>query len=140
LTKLNYTQLVQLDEKYKDRGLEIVGFPCNQFGAQEPGTNEEIKTFAAKYNAKFQMMAKIDVNGAKEHPLYAYLKSTLHGTLIDAIKWNFTKFVIDRNGIPIKRFGPKDEPNSMIPLLERLLEGEHVDQVFDEAEPPKPAA
>ncbi|RUO95920.1 phospholipid-hydroperoxide glutathione peroxidase [Jimgerdemannia flammicorona] len=90
-SQLNYTQLVQLDEEYKDRGLEIVAFPCNQFGNQEPGTNEEIKTFVAKYNTKFQMMDKIDVNGSNEHPLYTYLKSQLRGTLIDAIKWNFTK-------------------------------------------------
>ncbi|RUS34662.1 thioredoxin-like protein [Jimgerdemannia flammicorona] len=114
-------------------------FPCNKFGNHEPGSNEEIKTFVAKYNTKFQMMDKIDVDGSNEHPLYTYLKSQLRGTLIDAIRWNFTKFIVDRNGIPIQRFGPKDEPNNMV-LLERLLDGEHVNQVLDGAEPPKPAA
>jgi len=141
LTKLNYTQLVQLDEKYREQGLEIVAFPCNQFAGQEPGTKEEIKTFAAGYNVKFHMMEKIDVNFSNEHPLYTYLKSQLKGSLINAIMWNFAKFVVDRNGVPIQRFAPSDEPNSMIPLIERLLAGENIEKVLDSNEPlPQPTA
>jgi len=140
LTKLNYTQLVQLDEKYRKQGLEIVAFPCNQFGGQEPGTKDEIKVFAAGYNVKFHMMEKIDVNFSNEHPLYTYLKSQLKGSLINAITWNFAKFVVNRNGVPIQRFAPNEEPNSMIPLIERLLAGENIEKVLDSDEPlPQPA-
>jgi len=122
MTKLNYTQLVQLDERYRERGLRILGFPCNQFGSQEPGTNEEIKEFAAGYGVQFDMFDKIDVNGSSAHPLYVYLKKKQKGFLINAIKWNFSKFLIDRNGNPVKRYAPNEEPFSIIPEIERLLD------------------
>jgi len=117
-TAVNYTQLVELYDKYssEDGGLAILAFPCNQFGGQEPGTNAEIKEFAAGYNVKFDMFDKINVNGGDAHPLWKYLKAKQGGMLIDAIKWNFTKFVVDKNGIPVARFGPTDDP---IPKVEK---------------------
>jgi len=116
-TKVNYTQLVELYDKYssEDGGLAVLAFPCNQFGGQEPGTNEEIKAFAAGYDVKFDMFEKINVNGSDAHPLFKYLKAQQGGMLIDAIKWNFTKFVVDKNGIPVARYGPTDDP---IPKVE----------------------
>jgi len=122
LTKLNYQELVQLDEKHRERGLRILGFPCNQFGGQEPGTNEDIKKFVAGFGVKFQMFDKIDVNGSNAHPIYVFLKSKLPGFITNDIKWNFSKFVLDRNGTPIQRFSPQDAPSTMVPLLESLLE------------------
>lgn len=113
-TKVNYTQLVALHEKYGDsKGLKILGFPCNQFGSQEPGTNSEIKTFAANYNVKFDMFAKIDVNGDGAHPLWKYLKKKQGGTLTDGIKWNFTKFIVDKNGQPVARHATTTDPFDM---------------------------
>ncbi|RKP05212.1 glutathione peroxidase [Thamnocephalis sphaerospora] len=114
--------LVQLDQRYREQGLRILGFPCNQFGSQEPGTNEEIKEFVAKFGVEFDMFDKIDVNGSGAHPLFVYLKKKLPGFLVNAIKWNFTKFLVDRHGNPVKRYGPKDEPFSIIPEIERLLQ------------------
>jgi len=122
LTELNYKELVQLDEKYQEKGLRILAFPCNQFGNQEPGSNQEIKDFVAKYNVKFQMFDKINVNGSNAHPLFKFLKKKLTGFLINDIKWNFTKFVLDKEGNPIKRYGPKDNPLMMEPLIVQLLE------------------
>ena len=90
--------------------MRILAFPCNQFGSQEPGTNEEIKAFVGKYGVQFDMFDKIDVNGNAAHPLYEYLKSKQGGTLGNFIKWNFTKFVIDKEGQPIARFAPTDDP------------------------------
>jgi len=120
-TKVNYTQLVEMHEKYssEDGGLAILGFPCNQFGGQEPGTNEEIKAFADGYGVKFDMFEKIDVNGSDAHPLFKYLKAKQGGMLIDAIKWNFTKFVVNKEGIPVARFGPTDDP---IPKVEKEVQ------------------
>jgi len=120
-TKVNYTQLVEMHEKYssEDGGLAILGFPCNQFGGQEPGTNEEIKAFADGYGVKFDMFEKIDVNGSDAHPLWKYLKAKQGGMLIDAIKWNFTKFVVNKEGIPVARFGPTDDP---IPKVEKEVQ------------------
>jgi len=91
-------------------GLQILAFPCNQFGSQEPGTNEEIINFVGKYGVKFDMFDKIDVNGNHAHPLYEYLKSKQGGTLGNFIKWNFTKFVINKEGQPVARFAPTDDP------------------------------
>ena len=91
-------------------GLRILAFPCNQFGSQEPGTNEEIKAFAGKYGVEFDMFDKIDVNGGNAHPLFDYLKSKQGGTLGNFIKWNFTKFVINKEGQPVGRFSPTDDP------------------------------
>jgi len=120
-TKVNYTQLVEMYEKYvsEDGGLAILGFPCNQFGGQEPGTNDEIKAFADGYGVKFDMFEKIDVNGSDAHPLFKYLKAKQGGMLIDAIKWNFTKFVVNKEGIPVARFGPTDDP---VPKVEKEVQ------------------
>ena len=104
-----YTGLEALYEKYKDQGLVIVGFPANNFGAQEPGTDEEIKTFcSSKYNVTFPMYSKISVKGADKAPLYEYLTSTGGGD----VKWNFTKFLVGRDGKVIERFESKVEPQS----------------------------
>lgn len=113
---MNYRQLVELYTKYSEAdGLRILGFPCNQFGGQEPGTEQEIKEFAAKYNVKFDMFSKINVNGGSAHPLWAFLKEKQGGFLMNAIKWNFTKFVVDKEGNPVARIGPTDDP---IPKVE----------------------
>ena len=95
--------------------LAILAFPCNQFGAQEPGTNAEIKKFADGYGVKFDMFEKIEVNGSKAHPLWVFLKEKQGGLFGAGIKWNFTKFVIDKNGNPVARLGPMDDP---IPKVE----------------------
>lgn len=91
-------------------GLRILAFPCNQFGYQEPGTSEEIKQFVSRYGVEFDMFEKIDVNGSNAHPLFNYLKEKQAGTLFNFIKWNFTKFVIDKEGQPAARFSPGDDP------------------------------
>uniref|UniRef100_A0A2K5IJZ0 Glutathione peroxidase 4 n=1 Tax=Colobus angolensis palliatus TaxID=336983 RepID=A0A2K5IJZ0_COLAP len=111
-TEVNYTQLVDLHARYAECGLRILAFPCNQFGKQEPGSNEEIKEFAAGYNVKFDMFSKICVNGDDAHPLWKWMKIQPKGkgTLGNAIKWNFTKFLIDKNGCVVKRYGPMEEP------------------------------
>ncbi|KAJ1346885.1 Glutathione peroxidase 2 [Parelaphostrongylus tenuis] len=121
-TKSNYTQLKELLDKYKSQGLEVAAFPCNQFGGQEPGSEDDIKKFVeSKFNFKPDLYAKIDVNGANAAPLYEFLKKEKGGTLIDAIKWNFTKFLIDRNGKVNKRYAPTTEPKEMVPDIEALL-------------------
>ncbi|MEI8346392.1 MAG: glutathione peroxidase [Pseudomonadota bacterium] len=117
-----YEGLEKLYQEYKDKGLTILGFPCNQFGGQEPGSEKEIKTFCLKnYGVSFPLFAKINVNGKESHPLYTYLKEELPGTLGKMIKWNFTKFLIDRKGNPIKRFAPQSSPESLIPDLKKLI-------------------
>lgn len=114
-TDKNYTQLQKLHEKYaEEKGLRILGFPCNQFGSQEPGSEEEIKKFATeRYGVKFDMFSKIEVNGNNAHPLYKYLKAKQGGTLGDFIKWNFTKFLVNKEGKPVKRYAPNTEPFSI---------------------------
>lgn len=97
--------------------MRILGFPCNQFGGQEPGTEADIKEFIKKYNVQFDMFSKINVNRENTHPLWSFLKSKQGGLLGSFIKWNFTKFLIDKNGQPVKRFGPNEEPNAMEPDL-----------------------
>jgi len=115
-TDVNYRQLVELYNKYSEaEGLRILGFPCNQFGGQEPGTEQEIKEFVAKYNVEFDMFSKIDVNGNNAHPLFKFLKEKQTGFLVNAIKWNFTKFVVDKEGVPRSRSAPTDDP---IPKVE----------------------
>uniref|UniRef100_A0A8C8Z275 Glutathione peroxidase n=1 Tax=Prolemur simus TaxID=1328070 RepID=A0A8C8Z275_PROSS len=111
-TDVNYTQFVDLHARYAECGLRILAFPCNQFGKQEPGTNAEIKEFAAGYNVKFDMYSKICVNGDDAHPLWKWMKVQPkgRGILGNAIKWNFTKFLIDKNGCVVKRYGPMEEP------------------------------
>lgn len=106
-----YEQLQALHEKYKDKGLVVIGVPCNQFGAQEPGTEAEIKEFCnAKYKVSFPMMSKVDVNGAKEDPLYKYLKSNSENK--DKISWNFEKFVVGKDGKVAARFAPRTKPDA----------------------------
>jgi glutathione peroxidase-family protein len=108
---VNYEQMEPLYNKYKSEGFEIAAFPCNQFASQEPGTNAEIKEFArGKYGATYDLYAKIDVNGDNAHPLYKYMKSVQGGLLGKFIKWNFTKFLIDRDGVPINRYAPTVDP------------------------------
>uniref|UniRef100_A0A8C3BID6 Glutathione peroxidase n=1 Tax=Cairina moschata TaxID=8855 RepID=A0A8C3BID6_CAIMO len=111
-TAVNYTQLVDLHARYAERGLRILGFPCNQFGKQEPGDNAQIKAFAENYGVKFDMFSKIDVNGDDAHPLWKWMKEQPkgRGTLGNAIKWNFTKFLINREGQVVKRYSPMEDP------------------------------
>ena len=118
----HYSGLEKLYQKYKERGLVIIGFPCNQFGKQEPGTSEEIKDFCnLNYDITFPMSTKVDVNGKNAHPLFKYLKSELKGTLTDSVKWNFTKFLIDRDGVPFKRFSSTIEPEDISSSIDEVL-------------------
>jgi glutathione peroxidase len=121
-----FAGLQELYEKYKDRGLEILGFPCNQFLSQEPGDEGEIKNFCeVNYGVTFPMFAKIEVNGDGAHPLYKFLTGEAPGVLgSKAIKWNFTKFLIDQEGRPVRRFAPKVTPESLAPEIEKLLTAE----------------
>ncbi len=118
-----YKGLEALYRKYQDQGLEVLGFPCNQFGAQEPGDADEIKNFCTlKYDVTFPMFSKIDVNGDTAHPLYAYLKKEEKGIFgTEGIKWNFTKFLVDRQGNVIKRFAPQTKPEELASEIETLL-------------------
>ncbi|WP_213809665.1 glutathione peroxidase [Jeotgalicoccus sp. WY2] len=114
--------LEKLYQQYKDEKFIILGFPCNQFANQEPGSAEEAaESCKINYGVTFPIHEKINVNGDNEHPLYTYLKEQQGGLLGSNIKWNFTKFVIDRNGEVVKRFGPKDEPEKMDRLIQELL-------------------
>jgi glutathione peroxidase len=110
-----YAGLEALYRKYADRGLVVLGFPCNQFGAQEPASEAEIGAFCSStYDVTFPMFAKVDVNGADAHALFQHLKSAKPGILgTEAIKWNFTKFLVDRKGEVVERYAPKDSPESL---------------------------
>ena len=118
-----YAGLEALHKKYRDRGFAVLGFPCNQFGKQEPGSEAEIAAFCKKnYGVTFPMFAKVDVNGDQAHPLFDYLKKSLPGLLgTEPIKWNFTKFLIDKEGKPIERFAPATKPESIEKTVETLL-------------------
>ena len=117
-----YKGLEALYRKYRERGLEVLGFPCNQFGAQEPGSADEIGQFCqVNYGVNFPMFAKIDVNGPDAHPLYNYLKHEKSGLFGSRIKWNFTKFLIDRAGKVIARYAPTTKPKDLEAPIERLL-------------------
>ena len=118
-----YDGLEKLYQQFKDRDFEVLGFPCNQFGAQEPGSAEEIEQFCkVNFGVTFPLMAKIDVNGANASPLYDWLKSERKGLMgSTSIKWNFTKFLIDREGNVVKRYGPTDKPESIARDIEKLL-------------------
>jgi len=118
-----YKGLEDLYKKYKDRGFAVLGFPCNQFGAQEPGNDEEIKNFCSlTYEVDFPMYAKVDVNGANAAPLFQYLKKEKKGILwSEGIKWNFTKFLVGRDGTVLKRFAPTDKPESLAGDIEAAL-------------------
>lgn len=120
-----YEGLEKIYRKYKSQGFEILAFPCNQFGAQEAGTNEEIKSFCStKYNVTFQLFDKIEVNGPNTHPLYKFLKEAKPGILgTQDIKWNFTKFLVDRNGKVVERFAPQTSPESIEKDITKLLKG-----------------
>jgi glutathione peroxidase len=117
-----YKGLEEIHRRFADQGVEVLGFPCNQFGAQEPGDAEEIKSFCSlTYDVTFPMFAKIDVNGAAAHPLYKYLTQAKRGMFGTAsIKWNFTKFLIGRDGQVIARYGPLVEPEKIEHALEKL--------------------
>ena len=118
-----YKQLQELYWKYSERGFHILAFPCNQFGHQEPDTNDYIeKSCRLNYGTTFPMFAKIDVNGANAEPLFAYLKSAAPGFFgSQAIKWNFTKFLIDATGVPVKRYAPITSPRMIAKDIEREL-------------------
>lgn len=118
-----YAGLEQLWRTYRDRGLVVLGFPCDQFGHQEPGTEAQIATFCeTRYNVTFPLFAKIEVNGDEAHPLWRFLRAERPGLLgSEAIKWNFTKFLVGRDGAVLERFAPTDAPESLIPAIERAL-------------------
>jgi glutathione peroxidase len=118
-----YEGLEALFRKHADRGLVVLGFPCNQFGHQEPGDETEIKTFCKlRYDVTFPMFAKLDVNGESTHPLYRLLKDAQPGLLgTTAIKWNFTKFLVGRDGTVLRRFAPQDVPASLEQDIEQAL-------------------
>jgi glutathione peroxidase len=118
-----YAGLEELFRKYKGCGLTVLGFPCNQFGAQEPGSAEQIGSFCERnYGVSFPIFAKIDVNGPDAHPLYQYLKNRQRGIFgTKAIKWNFTKFLVDRQGKVVDRYGPATKPKALASQIETLL-------------------
>jgi len=118
LADTNYHQLEALYKKYKADGFRVAAFPCNQFASQEPGTNAEIKeAMKKKYGYTFDMFAKINVNGDSAHPLYKYMKRVKGGWFTNEIKWNYTKFLINRKGVPIYRSSPQTSPNSMEDMI-----------------------
>jgi len=118
-----YKGLEDLYKKYKDQGFAILGFPCNQFGSQEPGTNSEIQQFCSlTYDVSFPIMAKVDVNGSKASPVYQWLKEEAPGLLgTEFIKWNFTKFLIGKDGKVIKRYAPNEEPANIATDIQKAL-------------------
>jgi glutathione peroxidase len=118
-----YEGLEALYRKYRDQGLEVLGFPCNQFGAQEPGSDEEIAAFCeTRFGVSFPMFHKVDVNGEHAAPVYRYLKHARPGLLgTEAIKWNFTKFLVDRTGNVVARYAPNDTPASIDPDVAKAL-------------------
>lgn len=117
-----YEELQKLYAEYREKGLMILGFPCDQFAHQEPGSDEEIQNFCrVNYGVEFPIMSKIAVNGKGADPLFRFLKKQLPGKLGGGIKWNFTKFLIDRSGTPVKRFSPKTSPSDLKGDIESLL-------------------
>ena len=118
-----YTGLEKLSQEFKDQGLVVLGFPCDQFGHQEPGDEAEIKNFCSlTYDVSFPMFAKVDVNGPKAHPLFQWLKSEKAGLLgLEGIKWNFTKFLVGKDGTVLKRYAPTDTPEKIGKDLKKIL-------------------
>ncbi len=117
-----YAGLQLLYAKYKERGFEVLGFPCDQFGHQEPGTDDEIKSFCQiNYGVSFPLFAKIEVNGEAAHPVFKFLKSEKGGLLGDSIKWNFTKFLVDEKGNVVDRYSPTTPPAAIEHDVEKLL-------------------
>ncbi|KAL4303279.1 hypothetical protein GQ457_10G003000 [Hibiscus cannabinus] len=122
LTTSNYSELSHIYEKYKTQGFEILAFPCNQFGGQEPGSNDQIKQFACtKFKAEFPIFDKVDVNGPNTAPVYKFLKSSAGGFFGDLIKWNFEKFLVDKNGKVIERYQPTTSPFQIERDIQKLL-------------------
>lgn len=119
-----YAELEELYRNYHKHGLEIIAFPCNQFGGQEPGNDQEIEQFCSlNYDVTFTLMQKIEVNGSNTHPLYKFLKNKARGVLCTKrIKWNFTKFLISRDGTKIKRYGPPTKPLTLDMMIRNLLD------------------
>ncbi|WP_457488466.1 glutathione peroxidase, partial [Tardiphaga sp. P5_C10] len=117
-----YAGLEKLQQDFAPRGFSVLGFPCNQFGAQEPGDARQIESFCeTNYHVTFPLFEKIDVNGPRAHPLYNHLKSEKSGLLGAGIKWNFTKFLVDRSGRVVERFAPTAKPESLREKIEALL-------------------
>lgn len=118
-----YKGLQKLYEQYQEQGLVVLGFPCNQFGAQEPGTDQEIQSFCeTNFGVSFPVLAKVDVNGKNQHPLWAFLTSQAPGLLgSEAVKWNFTKFLVSKDGGQIKRYAPQDNPEAIAKDIAALL-------------------
>lgn len=118
-----YAGLEELYRVHRDHGFEVLGFPCNQFGNQEPGSADEIGAFCEQnYGVSFPIFAKVDVNGAATHPLFRFLKENRPGLFgSERIKWNFTKFLVDRTGRPVERFGPSTQPMELAPRVAELL-------------------
>ena len=118
-----YQGLEALYQKYKDQGFAVLGFPCNQFGQQEPGSDSDIQQFCElNYGVSFPVYAKLEVNGDSAHPLFSHLKKAAPGILgTEAIKWNFTKFLVNRDGEVVNRYAPKDKPQALAADIEKLL-------------------
>ncbi|KAL3500295.1 hypothetical protein ACH5RR_039388 [Cinchona calisaya] len=122
LTTSNYKELSHIYEKYKTQGFEILAFPCNQFGGQEPGSNQEIKQFACtRFKTEFPIFDKVDVNGPNTAPVYQFLKSNAGGFFGDLIKWNFEKFLVDKNGKVVERYPPTTSPFQIEKDIQKLL-------------------
>jgi len=119
----HYKQLNELQDEFgESKGLRILAFPCNQFANQEPGDAEQIQCFLKDRKCQYDLFEKIDVNGNGAHPLWQFLKHKQGGTLFDAIKWNFTKFIVDKNGVPVERHGPSTNPMDMKKNLEKYFD------------------
>ncbi|MFN7874377.1 MAG: glutathione peroxidase [Pirellula sp.] len=118
-----YSDLQALQDEYGERGFSVLGFPCNQFGMQEPGTDAEIREFCSlNYNVTFDLFAKVEVNGPKTHPVYQLLKNASKGILgSESIKWNFTKFLVDRTGRVVDRYSPMTNPKKLRSAIEKAL-------------------
>ncbi len=117
-----YKGLQALHDKYADRGLVILGFPCDQFAHQEPGSDAEIASFCQmNFGVRFQLMAKVEVNGKNAHPVFSYLRAKAPGAIGDSIKWNFTKFLVSRDGTSVQRFAPTVEPEALEADIEKAL-------------------
>lgn len=122
LTSSNYKELSHLYDKYKSQGFEILAFPCNQFGGQEPGSNQEIKNFACtRFKAEFPIFDKVDVNGPNTAPIYQFLKTSFGGFLGDLVKWNFEKFLVDKSGKVVERYPPTTSPFQIEKDIQKLL-------------------
>ncbi len=120
--KIQLGELDEIYQDYKDKKFVVLAFPCNQFKNQEPLSNQEIKTiYPEKYSVHYPIFEKIDVNGEDEHPLYTYLKQEKSGLLVSNIKWNFTKFLVDRSGNVVKRYSPQTSPKDIVKDIERLI-------------------